>query len=75
MGSLDSEGGRLEMEVKISCSNCGRDLRTSCNVSYSDDTQTEDIRLEIYKCEKCCKIAYEKGWQEGVAKYLNQKGE
>ena len=69
MESLDSEGGRLEMEVKLICIVCQKEL-------LNDVQKTrDDITLRIYPCSRCRKADYEKGRQEGVAEYLNQEGE
>ena len=61
------------MKIKISCQNCGKELETSSLINYLEEE--EELLINIDKCEKCTTIAYEKGWREGVAEYLNKEGE
>ncbi len=56
--------------IQIVCDDCGDSLKTHYN----------DGRLEVVPCLRCedrrKRLAYEKGWREGVQKYLiEEKGE
>lgn len=59
--------------VRIICSECGGHVK----VYYDPGLGEDNGRLEVVPCAPCeetkRKLAYEKGWREGVAKYLEEE--
>jgi hypothetical protein len=53
-------------EITMKCENCLRPL------SVRIEQDSVDVSLYVESCSTCRKRAFEAGWKEGVAKYLNE---
>ena len=58
-------------EIKVVCQSCGKELKAY----YTFSSQDGELLIEINQCKSCNRLTYERGWKEGVAEYLKEKGE